>query len=47
VKAGDIQASQDGGTLVSVARKYVPVAGYLTVHPDHALADTITYTAEI
>ena len=47
VKAGDIQASQDGGTLVSVARKYVPVAGYLTVHPDHALGDTITYTAEI
>ena len=43
-----ISANQQGESiLLDIERKYVPVAGYLDVHPDHALADTITYTPEI
>lgn len=47
VTVENVEANQDGeASLLPVLRKYVPIAGYLTVHPDHALADTITYTSE-
>lgn len=46
-QSSEIAASQDGAASLSqVVRKYVPVAGYLDIHPDHALANTLTYVAE-
>lgn len=47
VTATEVAASQFGAPeLATIARKYVPVAGYVSIHPDHQLADTITYTPE-
>lgn len=47
VVAGVIQASQSNGVLATISRKYAPVAGYLTVHPDYSLSDTLTFIAEL
>ena len=43
---GQIMAAQDGDALGNIDRKYVPVAGYITIDPVNPLTDTLTYVAE-
>lgn len=48
VTLSEVAVGQSGDvTLATVNRKYVPVAGYFVVHPDHALADNLTYSSDI
>lgn len=46
VTVSQITAAQNGGDLAPVTRKYVPVAGYITIHPDNPLSVSINYTPE-